>query len=185
MVNCTEVRPGNTFEHEGQIYTCLTIDLNKTAMAKMKVKIKSKNVRTGAVLELSFIGGDKVEILRLDKKQMQYLYDDGEGYVFMDIENYDQVSVPKERLAWEMNFLVPEAVVQMTFYEGEIMGIELPAKVTLQITDCDPAVRGDTARSATKDATLETGLTVRVPLFIEEGEEVLVRTDTGEYDSRA
>ena len=115
MVNCTEVRPGNTFEHEGQIYNCISIDLNKTAMAKMKVKIKSKNVRTGAVLELSFIGGDKVEILRLDKKQMQYLYDDGTGYVFMDIENYDQVSVSKERLAWEMNFLVPEAVVQMTF----------------------------------------------------------------------
>ena len=185
MVNCTEVRPGNTFEYEGQIYNCISIDLNKTAMAKMKVKIKSKNVRTGAVLELSFIGGDKVEILRLDKKQMQYLYDDGEGYVFMDIENYDQVSVPKERLEWEMNFLVPEATVQMTFYEGEIMGIELPAKVTLQITDCDPAVRGDTINKALKDAICETGLKVRVPMFVENGEKIIVATSDGSYDSRA
>ena len=185
MVNCTEVRPGNTFEHEGQIYTCLSIDLNKTAMAKMKVKIKSKNVKTGAVLELSFIGGDKVEILRLDKKQMQYLYDDGTGYVFMDIETYDQVSVSKERLEWEMNFLVPEAVVQMTFYEGEIMGIELPAKVTLQIVDCDPAVRGDTSKTALKDAFMETGLLVKVPLFIEQGDDIIVSTEDGSYVSRA
>ena len=84
MANCTEVRPGNAFLYEGQIYICINIDLNKTAMAKMKVKIKSKNAKTGNVLDLSFIGGDKVEILRLEKKQMQYLYDDGTGFVFMD-----------------------------------------------------------------------------------------------------
>ena len=185
MVNVTEVRPGNAYSWEGEIYSCIDIDLNKTAMAKMKVKIKSKNVRTGAVLELSFIGGDKVEILRLDKKQMQYLYDDGEGYVFMDIETYDQVSVPKERLAWEMNFLVPEAVVQMTFYEGEIMGINLPAKVALLITECEPAVRGDTVNKAMKDAICETGLKVRVPLFVEQGESIIVYTVDGKYDSRA
>ncbi len=185
MVNCTEVRPGNTFEYEGQIYTCIDIDLNKTAMAKMKVKIKSKNVRTGAVLELSFIGGDKVDILRLDKKQMQYLYDDGTGYVFMDIESYEQVSVPHERLEWEKNFLVPEEVVAMTFYEGEIMGIELPAKVTLLITECEPATRGDTVNKAMKDAITETGLKVRVPLFVENGQKIIVMTTDGSYDSRA
>ena len=185
MINITELRPGNTFEYEGNIFTCLDIDLNKTAMAKMKVKVKSKNVKTGSVLDLSFIGGDKVELLRLDKKQMQYLYDDGTGYVFMDIETYDQVSVPKERLEWEMNFLVPEATVQMTFYDGEIMGIELPAKVTLQITDCDPAVRGDTINKALKDAICETGLKVKVPMFVENGEKIIVATSDGSYDSRA
>ena len=185
MVNCTEVRPGNTFEHEGQIYTCINIDLNKTAMAKMKVKIKSKNVRTGAVLELSFIGGDKVEILRLDKKQMQYLYDDGVGFVFMDMETYDQISIDKARLEWESNFLVPEAMVTITMYESEIIGIELPAKMTLKIVECEPAVRGDTVNKAMKDAYLETGLKVRVPLFVENGESIVVYTTDGTYDSRA
>lgn len=185
MVNVTEVRPGNAFEYEGNIYTCLNIDLNKTAMAKMKVKIKSRNIRTGAVLELSFIGGDKVEVLRLDKKIMQYLYDDGTGFVFMDTETYDQVSIAHETLEWEKNFLVPEATVTVTMYESEIVGIELPAKVTLNIVECEPAVRGDTVNKAMKDAITETGFKVRVPLFVENGEAIIVRTDTGEYDSRA
>ena len=103
----------------------------------------------------------------------------------MDIENYDQVSVPKERLAWEMNFLVPEAVVQMTFYEGEIMGIELPAKVTLKVVESAPAVRGDTSKNALKDAVLETGFQTKVQLFIEEGDDIIVSTEDGSYVSRA
>ena len=103
----------------------------------------------------------------------------------MDNETYEQVYLHESRLEWEKKFLRENANVEITYYQDEIMGITLPAKVTLTVTSTEPAVRGDTARSATKDATLETGLTVRVPLFIEEGEEVLVRTDTGEYDSRA
>ena len=185
MINVTELRPGNTFEYEGNIFTCLDIDLNKTAMAKMKVKVKSKNVKTGSVLDLSFIGGDKVEILRMDKKQMQYLYDDGMGYVFMDMETYDQISIDKARLEWESNFLVPEAMVTITMYESEIIGIELPAKMALKIVECEPAVRGDTVNKAMKDAYLETGLKVRVPLFVENGESIIVYTADGTYDSRA
>ena len=185
MINITELRPGNTFEYEGNIYTCLDIDLNKTAMAKMKVKVKSKNVKTGSVLDLSFIGGDKVELLRLDKQQMQYLYDDGVGFVFMDMETYDQISIDKARLEWESNFLVPEAMVTITMYESEIIGIELPAKMTLKIVECEPAVRGDTVNKAMKDAYLETGLKVRVPLFVENGESIIIYTNDGTYDSRA
>jgi len=185
MINVTELRPGNTFESDGVIYTCLDIDLNKTAMAKMKVKVKSKNVKTGSVLDLSFIGGDKVELLRLDKKQMQYLYDDGTGYVFMDLETYDQISIDKDRLKWESNFLVPEATVTVTMYESEIIGVELPAKMTLKIVECEPATRGDTINKAMKDAYLETGLKVKVPLFVENGESIVVFTNDGSYDSRA
>lgn len=185
MVNCTEVRPGNAFLYEGQIYICINIDLNKTAMAKMKVKIKSKNAKTGNVLDLSFIGGDKVEILRLEKKQMQYLYDDGTGYVFMDNATYDQVSIAHEMLEWEKNFLVPEEIVAVTMYEGEIIGVELPAKVTLEVTECEPATRGDTVNKAMKDAIVETGLKVRVPLFVEKNEKIIVMTTDGSYDSRA
>ena len=103
----------------------------------------------------------------------------------MDTETYDQVSIPKERLEWELNFLKPESIVTITMLNGEILGVELPAKVTLLITKCEPAVRGDTVNKALKDAYLETGLKVRVPLFVENNEEIIVCTSDGSYDSRA
>ena len=185
MVNVTELRPGNYFIDENNLYQVLDILLNKTAMRKMVAKVKVKNVRTGTINELARNSGYMVENVRLDKRQMQYLYDSGDFLVFMDQETYDQVEIPVERLQWEKQFLKGDEVVEITSYEGEILGVNLPAKVTLKITQCDPGVRGDTVNKPTKPATLETGLVVRVPLFIEEGEEVLVRTDTGEYDGRA
>ena len=185
MVNVTELRPGNYYIWENNLYLCIDIDLNKTAMAKMKVKVKSKNMRSGAILEMSFIGGDKVDIVRLEKKQMQYLYDDGESLVLMDTESYEQINLDKKKVEWEMNFLVPEQVITITFFEGEVMGVELPAKVVLKITQCEPAVRGDTINIALKDAYLETGFKVRVPIFVEQGELINVFTADGTYDSRA
>ena len=185
MVNVTELRPGNYFIDENNLYQVLDILLNKTAMRKMVAKVKVKNVRTGTINELARNSGYMVDNVRLDKRQMQYLYDSGDFLVFMDQETYDQVEIPVERLQWEKQFLKGDEVVEITSYEGEILGVNLPAKVTLKITQCDPGVRGDTVNKPTKPATLETGLVVRVPLFIEEGEEVLVRTDTGEYDGRA
>ena len=185
MVNVTELRPGNYFIDENNLYQVLDILLNKTAMRKMVAKVKVKNVRTGTINELARNSGYMVENVRLDKRQMQYLYDSGDFFVFMDQETYEQVEIPAERLQWEKQFLKGDEVVEITSYDGEILGVNLPAKVTLKITQCDPGVRGDTVNKPTKPATLETGLVVRVPLFIEEGEEVLVRTDTGEYDGRA
>ena len=185
MVNVTELRPGNYFIDENNLYQVLDILLNKTAMRKMVAKVKVKNVRTGTINELARNSGYMVENVRLDKRQMQYLYDSGDFLVFMDQETYDQVEIPVERLQWEKQFLKGDEIVEITSYEGEILGVNLPAKVSLKITQCDPGVRGDTVNKPTKPATLETGLVVRVPLFIEEGEEVLVRTDNGEYDGRA
>ena len=185
MVNVTELRPGNYFIDENNLYQVLDILLNKTAMRKMVAKVKVKNVRTGTINELARNSGYMVENVRLDKRQMQYLYDTGDFFVFMDQETYEQVEIPAERLQWEKQFLKGDEVVEITSYDGEILGVNLPAKVTLKITQCDPGVRGDTVNKPTKPATLETGLVVRVPLFIEEGEEVLVRTDNGEYDGRA
>ena len=173
MVNVTELRPGNYFIEEGNIYQVLDILLNKTAMRKMVAKVKVKNVRTGTINELARNSGYMVENVRLDKRQMQYLYDSGDFFVFMDQETYEQVEIPAERLQWEKQFLKGDEVVEITSYDGEILGVNLPAKVTLKITQCDPGVRGDTVNKPTKPATLETGLVVRVPLFIEEGEEVL------------
>ena len=185
MVNVTELRPGNYFIDEGNLYQVLDILLNKTAMRKMVAKVKVKNVRTGTINELARNSGYMVDNVRLDKRQMQYLYDSGDFLVFMDQETYDQVEIPVERLQWEKQFLKGDEIVEITSYEGEILGVNLPVKVALKITQCDPGVRGDTVNKPTKPATLETGLVVRVPLFIEEGEEVLVRTDNGEYDGRA
>ncbi len=184
-MNVTELRPGNYFEEEGNLYYVLDILLNKTAMRKMVAKVKVKNVRTGAITELSANSGYQVETVRLDKKKMNYLYDNGDFLVFMDNETYEQVEIPKSRLEWEIKFLKENQEVEITSYEDEILGVNLPAKVTLKITHCEPAVRGDTVNKAMKDAIVETGLKIRVPLFINEGDDVLVRTDTGDYDGRA
>ena len=185
MVNVTELRPGNFFEEEGNIYQVLDILLNKTAMRKMVAKVKVKNMRTGAISEISRNSGYGIETIRLDKKQMQYLYDTGDALVFMDQNTYEQIEIGKERLEWEKQFLKGDEIVEITAYEDEVLGINLPAKVALKIVECEPAVRGDTVNKAMKDAVLETGLKVRVPLFIENGEVVSVRTDNGEYDGRA
>lgn len=184
-INVTELRPGNYFLEDGNIYLVLDILLNKTAMRKMVAKVKIKNVRTGSITDMSANSGYQVETIRLEKKKMNYLYDGGDFLVFMDNATYEQVEIPQERLTWEKQFLTENLEVEIVSYEDEILGINLPAKVTLKIVECEPAVRGDTVNKAMKDAILETGLKVRVPLFVNNGDSVLVRTDTGDYDGRA
>lgn len=184
-MNVTELRPGNYFEEEGNLFLVIDILLNKTAMRKMVAKVKVKNVRTGAITEMSANSGYQVETIRLEKKKMVYLYENGEFLVFMDNETYEQIEIEKARLEWESKFLKENQEVEIVTYNDEILGINLPAKVTLKVTACEPAVRGDTVNKAMKDATVETGLKIRVPLFINEGDDVLVRTDTGAYNGRA
>ena len=186
MILVNDLKPGTTFENDGNIYSVLDIDHNKTAMRQMIVKVKVKNLRTGVINEISFTGGDKVEQAHIDKKEMQYLYDDGENLVFMDNETYEQIEIPKSRLEWEMQFMKENDTVTISMYEGsEILGVILPDKVELQIVECEPAVKGDTATSATKNAKVETGLDIRVPLFIQNGEMVLISTADGKYSGRA
>lgn len=185
MANVTELRPGNYFIDEGNLYQVLDILLNKTAMRKMVAKVKVKNLRSGAVTELARNSGYDVSVVRLDKKKVNYLYDSGDALVFMDQNTYEQVEIQKERLKWEQQFLKENSEIELVVYDNEIMGINLPAKVALQITETEPAVRGDTVNKAMKVAKLETGLEIKVPMFIAEGEMVLIRTDTGDYDGRA
>ena len=184
-MNVTELRPGNYFIDEGNLYQVMDILLNKTAMRKMVAKVKAKNMRTGALIELARNSGYDVEKAVLTKKKMVYLYDSGDFLVFMDNNTYEQIEIAKSRLEWEMNFLVSNVEIDILFYEEEILGISLPSSIALTITDCEPAVRGDTVNKAMKFATLETGFKLKVPLFINNGETILVRTDTGEYDGRA
>ncbi len=185
MVIVNDLKPGMTIEHEGNIYSVLNVDHNKTAMRQMIVKVKVKNMRSGVINELSFTGGDKIEQAHIDKKEMQYLYDDGDNLIFMDNSTYEQIEIPKERLTWEMQFMKPNDNVTLSMFNTEILGVLLPDKVELQITDCEPAVKGDTATSATKNAVLETGLEIKVPLFIQNGEMVLISTADGKYSGRA
>ncbi len=185
MINCTEVKPGQCFTWENELYQCIDIQLNKTAMAKMKVKIKVKQPRTGVVKELSFIGSDQVGEAHLDKRPMQFLYDSGDGEVFMDSETFEQIEIPKDRLEWESKFLIPNLNVNISFYEGEVLGVVLPDKVELELTECESAVKGNTATNALKNAVTETGLQVKVPLFIEQGEKIVVSTVDGKYSGRA
>ena len=148
MIIVNDLKPGSNFEYEGNIYQVLNLALNKTAMRQMIVKVKVKNVRTGVINEMSFTGGDKVELAHVDKKAMQYLYDDGTSLVFMDNETYEQIEINKDRLTWEMQFMKPNDNVTISMYENEVLGVILPEKVTLQITDCEQAVKGVTATSA-------------------------------------
>ena len=185
MMNCTEVKPGQCFTWENELYQCIDIQLNKTAMAKMKVKVKVKQPRTGVVKELSFIGSDQVGEAYLDKRPMQFLYDSGDMEVFMDSETYEQVEIPKERLEWEANFLIPNLDVNITFYQGELLGVILPDKVDMDLIECEEAVKGNTATSANKNAVTETGLNVKVPLFINLSDRITVSTADGKYCGRA
>lgn len=184
-MNVTELRPGNYFIDENNLYQVLDILLNKTAMRKMVAKVKAKNMRSGATVEIARNSGYDVELVRLEKKKMTFLYDDGDNLVFMDQVTFDQIEISKKKLEWEINFLVANAEIEILSYEEEILGITLPVTVPLAIVDCEPGVRGDTVNKAMKVATLETGFQVKVPLFINNGESIMVRTDSGLYDGRA
>ncbi len=185
MIIVNDLKPGLTIEYENGIYVVLDISHNKTAMRQMIVKAKAKNLRTGTIIDLSFTGGDKVEQAHIDKREMQYLYDDGTNCIFMDNETYEQLEIPMENLKWELNFIKPNSNVNISLFEGEVLGVILPDKVALQIVEAEPAVKGDTATGATKNAKLETGLEIRVPLFINDDEMVMVTTADGKYAGRA
>lgn len=185
MINCTEIKPGQCFTWENELYQCIESTLNKTAMAKMKVKIKVKVPRTGVVKELSFIGSDKVGEAEIEKRPMQFLYDSGDSMVFMDSESYEQIEIPKDRLSWESKFLIPNLDVNIQIYEGEVLGVYLPDKVEMSLSECEQAVKGDTATAALKNAITETGLLVKVPMFINETDRIIVSTIDGKYCGRA
>lgn len=185
MLQSNELKPGVTILYENNIYVVQDFSQNKTARSAMVVKVKVRNLRTGANVELSFGAGDKVEKAHIQKKEMQYLYDAGEALMFMDNETYEQIEIPKDKLEWEMKFLKENDNVMISTYEGEILGVILPDKVALQIVEAEPAVKGDTATNAQKNAVLETGLSVRVPLFIDQDEIILVNTSDGKYAGRA
>ncbi len=185
MIQSTEIKPGTVFLWEGELYQAITVDRNKTAMAKMKVAVKVRNVKTGVVKELGLIGSDRVEETHIDKREMQYLYDDGANLVFMDTETYEQIEIAGDQCEHEKQFLIPEQMVNIQMYEGAILGIALPDKVVLRVAEAEEAVRGNTATNALKYAVLETGLKIKVPMFIKTGEMIEISTLDATYSGRA
>ena len=185
MIIVNDLKPNTAFEYEGNLYSVINVDHNKTAMRQMIIKVKVKNLRTGVINEISFTGGDKVEPAKIDRRELEYLYDDGENLVFMDTTTYEQIEIPKTRLKWEMQFMKENDNVTISMFNSEILGVILPDKVELQITECEQAVKGDTATAALKNAVVETGLAIKVPLFIQNGEMVVISTADGKYCGRA
>ena len=184
MISSNDLRSGMAIMHEDNLYLVLSQSQNKTAQRQMIVKVKVRNMHTNSITELSFTGGDKIKLAHIDKKKMQYLYDAGTGLVFMDTETYEQIELTKEALEWEINFLKESLDVTVIMHNGEVLGVELPEKVALEVIEAEPAVKGDTATNAQKNAKVETGYEIRVPLFIEQGEMVYVNTTDGKYTGR-
>jgi len=173
-----------TIEVDGEIYEVIDFQHVKPGKGAAFVRSKLKNLRTGAVIDRTFRAGEKVPRAHLDRREMQYLYRDGNSFVFMDNETYDQISLSEEQLGENVKFLKENMNIYLLTHEGQIIGVELPNFVELKVVDTEPGVRGDTAAGGTKPATLETGLVVQVPLFVEAGDVIRVDTRTGEYLER-
>ena len=149
------------------------------------VRSKLRNLRTGAIQEKTFRAGEKVAEAQIDNRRMQYLYANGDQHVFMDTESYEQIELSAASIEYELKFLKENMEVSIMMYQGETIGVELPNTVELEVTETEPGIKGDTASGGTKSATLETGITVQVPFFINQGEKLIINTTDGSYVSRA
>lgn len=184
MINVNDFKTGMTISYENNLYQVLEFQHVKPGKGAAIVKAKLKNLRTGSIVEQSFNAGIKVPQGHVEKIKMQFLYESSGQYTFMNMNTYEQVELSLSQIENESKFLKEGLEVLIFFYEGEMLGIELPEKVDYKIIATEPAIKGNTATNATKDATIETGMLVRVPLFIEQEEEIIVSTKDGKYVSR-
>lgn len=185
MISTGELRKGVTIELDGKLYTILDYEHIKVGRGSAQVRMKLRDVRAGHTIDRTFQAGEKFPRARLDRSDAQYLYNDGDLYYFMDQQSFEQTGVTKDLLGDAVNYLKDEMKVELVTYDGEPIGVELPVSVELLIADTGPAFKGDTAAGGTKPATLETGLSVQVPLFLNTGDRVKVDTRTGQYLERA
>ena len=185
MVNVNDFKTGMSIKYEGNIYSVVDYQHVKPGKGAAFVKAKLKNLRTGAIIEITFNSSVKVELAHIEKRDMQFLYSQGDTYYFMNMETYDQIEVKESQLGDDKKYLKENLVLNIISYEGEILGLQLPDKIEMVVTKREPGVKGNTTNNAMKDAVLETGMTVKVPLFINEGETIIVSTKDGKYQSRA
>lgn len=185
MISASEFRNGATIEFEGNIYTVIEFQHVKPGKGAAFVRTKLKNLISGGVVEKTFRPTEKMPKAHIDRKDMQYLYTDGDLYHFMDVETFDQIALNAEEVGDTLKFVKENEMVKILSHAGSVFGIEPPLFVELEITDTEPGFAGNTAQGATKPATVETGATVQVPLFINQNEIIKIDTRTGEYLGRA
>ena len=184
MISVTQLRKGVTFENDNQLWRVLEYDHYKPGRGGAIIRVKLRNLRSGSTVNRTFPSGDRVQDIRLDHRSVQYLYNDGDFYHFMDTNTYEQPGIAREVLADVIPYLKEGMTIELASHEGEPIDIELPTTVELSVTDAPPGYAGDTATGARKEITLETGLKVQAPLFVETGDTVRIDTRTGEYLTR-
>lgn len=185
MISVNDFKTGLTVEVDGDIFTVLEFQHVKPGKGAAFVRSKLKNLRNGNTVEKTFRAGENIGRAHVENRAVQYLYNSGNEYTFMDNETYDQFNLDREQLEWELNFLKENMTVNIASYQGEIIGITMPNSVDLKVVETEPGIKGNTAQGATKNATVETGLSLQVPLFINEGDVLLIDTREGKYISRA
>lgn len=184
MINVNSFRPGMTFQIKEGIFSVITSSHSKQGRGQASVKVKIKNLRTGAVTFKTWTGGDSVSKAHITKHKMNYLYNDGSNFIFMDNSTYEQVEISSKKIEWESNFILEGSSVLIRKFEDEILDIELAAKISLLIASAEDAVKGNTQSNPLKKAVLETGYEIEVPMFIKKGEHIIVSTETGQYVKR-
>jgi elongation factor P len=185
MISVNDFRTGLTIEVDGGIWRVLDFQHVKPGKGAAFVRSKLRNLRTGSIQEKTFRGGEKVAKAQIENRTMQYLYANGDSHVFMDTQSYEQTELPSSAIEYELKFLKENMNVSIQSYHHETIGVELPNTVELKVTETEPGIKGDTASGGTKPATLETGLTVQVPFFINEGDVLIINTVEAKYVSRA
>jgi elongation factor P len=184
VISTGELKKGVTIELDGKLYSILDYSHIKTGRGSAQVRLKLRDVRAGSIIEQTFQAGTKWPRARVERRQMQYLYSDGEFFYFMNTETFEQIPVTADKMGDANLYLKENDTCELVLYGDEVIGVELPMSVELTITDADPGFKGDTATGGTKPATLETGLVVNVPLFLEAGQKIKINTDSGAYIER-
>ena len=185
MISVNEFKNGLTIEVDGELCRVVEFQHVKPGKGSAFVRSKLKNLRTGAVQEKTFRAGEKVNQAQIDRKKMQYLYADGDNYVFMDTNTYEQLELPGSQIEEELKYMKENMVVSIIMFGTETLGVELPNTVDLEVKETEPGIKGDTSSGGSKPATMETGLVVQVPFFVSEGDVLTINTSDGTYISRA
>jgi elongation factor P len=185
MISATQLRPGMVIKFNNELFSIFSVNHRTPGNLRGFVQAKMRSLRTGSMGEHRFSSEDRVERAILDEQEFEYLYDDGEYYYFMNTETFEQMHLTRDILGDGVSYLIPQLRVNVEFYEGKPMGVELPATVNMTVVETEPSLRGATVSNVTKPAKLETGLVVQVPAFITAGEKIKVNTAEGTYQERA
>ncbi len=185
MISVNDFRTGLTIIVDGNLFRVLEFQHVKPGKGAAFVRSKLRNLRNGNVTEKTFRAGEKVEKAQIDNRKMQYLYAQGDEHVFMDLESYDQTTLASAQIEYELKFLLENMEVHIQTYQGEMLGVELPNTVVLEVAETEPGIKGDTASGGTKPAKMETGVMVNVPFFVNQGDKLIINTTDSSYVSRA